>query len=68
MTNPDRLQPDRINHVDVLILEANVVIEVSYEGKMLPATAAQKVEQIARITMTGIKPSFRHRLLGLFEI
>ncbi|GCB47459.1 hypothetical protein SNL152K_4764 [Streptomyces sp. NL15-2K] len=66
--DPGQTQPDRTNLVEAKVLKSNVIIQVSYMGKMEPHTAADKVEEIARIATTRIKPSFQHRLLGLFEV
>ncbi|WP_181139793.1 caspase family protein [Streptomyces sp. Ru71] len=68
MTNPDYLRPDGMNHIVVLVLRANVVVEVTYDGKMPPGPAAEHAERIARTTMTRIDHSFQHRLLGLIKV
>ncbi|MFC9509475.1 caspase domain-containing protein [Streptomyces sp. NPDC057002] len=66
--DPDQPWTGGFHQVGVLVLESNVVVHVSYEGKMQPRTAVQKIEQIARMTMPQIEHSFRHRLFGLIEI
>ncbi|MFF3714035.1 hypothetical protein [Streptomyces phaeochromogenes] len=68
IVDPKHMTPGRINRIDALILRANVVIEVSYEGRVPPGMAAEKVEKVARLTMAEITPRFRSRLFGLVEV
>ncbi|MFI1935680.1 hypothetical protein ACH44C_00520 [Streptomyces purpureus] len=66
--DPAKLPPNPVNRIGALILQANVVVHITYEGALPPGPAAHEVERLARQAMSEIGPSFHHRLLGLVQV
>ncbi|GGT46253.1 hypothetical protein GCM10014713_45280 [Streptomyces purpureus] len=66
--DPAKLPPNPVNRIGALILQANVVVHITYEGALPPGPAAHEVERLARQAMSEIGPSFHHRMVGLVQV